>query len=89
MENTLRYTESLLTTNLIPNITGRCQHSSTERSRFSLPLSKVGLKFLSPEDRRNDQQWSKAVTSHLDEEDLTTAEAKQNSTVNVIKEQKQ
>ena len=29
------------------------------------------------------------VTSHLDEEDLTTAEAKQHSTVNMIKKQKQ
>ena len=89
MENTLQNTESLLTTKLIPNITGRGQLSKAERSLFSLPLSKGRLNILSPEDRRNDLQWSKDVTSHLDEEDLTTAEAKQHSTVNMIKKQKQ
>ena len=89
MENTLQKTESLLTTNLIPNITGRGQLSIVERSLFSLALSKGGLNILSPEDRRNDLQWSKDVTSHLDEEDLTTAKAKQHSTVNMIKKQKQ
>ena len=86
---TLQNTESLLTTKLIPNITGRGQLSIAERSLFSLQLSKGGLNILSPEDRRNDLQWSKDVTSHLDEEDLTTAEAKQHSTVNMIKKQKQ
>ena len=89
MENTLQNTESLLTTKLIFNITGRVQLSIAERSLFSLPLSKGGLNILSPEDRRNDLQWSKDVTFHLDEEDLTTAEAKQHSTVNLIKKQKQ
>ena len=88
MENTLQNTESLLTTKLIPNITGRGQLSMTELSLFSLALSKGGLNILSPEDRRNDLQWSKDVTSHLDEEDLTTAEAKQHSTVNMINRSK-
>ena len=32
MENTLQNTESLLTTKVIPNITGRGQQSATERS---------------------------------------------------------
>ena len=89
MENTLQNTESLLTTKLIPNVTGRGQPSVTERRLFALPLSKGGLNIFSPEDRRNDLQWSKAVTSHLDEENLTTAEAKQHATVNMIKKQKQ
>ena len=89
MKNTLQNTESLLTTKLIPDITGRGQLSIAERSLFSLLLSKGGLNILSPDDRRNDLQWSKDVTSHLDEEDLTTAEAKQHSTVNMIKKQKQ
>ena len=61
MENTSQNTESLLTTKLIPNITGRGQRSATERSLFSLPLSKNGLNILPPEDRRNDLQWSKLL----------------------------
>ena len=89
MENTLQNTESLLTTKLIPSTTGRGQPSVTERSLFSFSLSKGGLNIFSLEDRRNDLQWSKVVTSHLDEEDITTAEAKQNSTVNMMKKQKQ
>ena len=90
MENTLQNTESLLTTKLIPNIAVRGQFSIAERSLFSLPLSKCGLNILSPEDRRNDLQWSKDVTlTTADEEDLTTAEAKQHSTVNMIRKQKQ
>ena len=44
---------------------------------------------LSPEERRNHLQWSKVVTSHLDEEDLTNAEVKQLSTVIMIKKQNQ
>ena len=82
-------TPNLSTTKLIPNITGRGQLPIAERSLFSLPLSKSGLNILSPEGGRNDLQWSKDVTSHLDEEDLTTAEAKQHSTVNMIKKEKQ
>ena len=68
MENTLQNTEYLLTTKLNPNITGHGQLCATERSLLSQPFSKGGLNILSPEDRRNDLQLSKAVTSHLDED---------------------
>ena len=75
-EKTLQNTETLFTTKLIPNIIGRGPPSVTERSLFSLPLSKGGLKILSPEDRRNNLQWSKAVTAHLDVEDLDAGNIK-------------
>ena len=62
-------------TKILPNISGRCHQTTAERTLVSLPLNKGSLNIWTSNGKSNDLDWSKLVTSDLDDSNVIAAEA--------------
>ena len=73
---------------LIPIITSRGP-SPLRSEHSSLPLNQGGLKFLTPDNRSGNLNWSKLLTSHVDDNDVIVTETKHYKIVHQIKKELQ
>ena len=84
LEN-LQETEKLIKNKLIPALTGKQEVSEDDRLLFSLPVRDGGLNISLPEDRQQEINWSREMSSCLENDD---AELQQTVVIKQIRKEK-